>query len=743
MARLLIDVESTAGVKYGSGPITSATGWRQVKNLDRLGQFTFSMPASDPKAALLVNRRVVRARHDNVELGAGVIDQIDVQAGNPSMLTVSGLDLGVELTRRVTSNPLYLADRDDILVIRAYTLPIDTGSGEATGSPTDQPNMHDGDLGTYGTYAVGSGGSHNWLYIGHVEAFDYVSFVISNGTPWVGGAGTWQYFDGEAWVSLAPTSDTTYASGCTLMQSGTVAWASKSDMCSTVQNGRTAYWIRVHGTEASTRRIYDIRAEGYEPTADALQIIAAELPSGWGLSNYVRSPGLAAFDAGESETDGYWRWDPTRVTWSKVDEPARSVHERYSLKVEFTNHADTYCGVLGTLAGTFAPGDPVTAGAWLTGSGDVEFYLAYEDADGADFDYEDHGTITLSTTPTRYTVSGTCPASTARVSMGWNRTSGTPTLYINSPQISKSAAAIAYMGYGSTAKSDVYGSLHGENFIEALGKLADLTGEHWRVGPSRTIAWLRDEQPDCGIRAVSGGDPIAVESNDDICLIRSLKETEDSYDCVTRVYPRGAGFGDGQLTLLHASKSAPAGYTYSTSGNYVEHTAGYAADPAQRTVVFADIGPETTDQRAREYAADQLLDAAVVYLARRVDSAMSYDLEVVKVAEALLPGTSIRVVYRHSVDGFVAINIDEELIILSASVDIDSSGIQTTALTVSTIAAWPISDAELMARLVSEGRARSLYPQPIEAYTQVNTTDFTTRSGSLAVGGGGLSQIVS
>ena len=93
MTEIWLDVTTAAGTAYGAGPITTATEWTQRRVLDQAGEFSFSMPATDPQAALLENRRYVHCYgvvDDAVtELGSGIIDRIDTRVEDPTMLMVS------------------------------------------------------------------------------------------------------------------------------------------------------------------------------------------------------------------------------------------------------------------------------------------------------------------------------------------------------------------------------------------------------------------------------------------------------------------------------------------------------------------------------------------------------------------------------------------------------------------------------------------------------------------------------
>lgn len=103
-----IDVESS-GSKVGDGPIITATEWENQDVLDRAGTFNFSMPANDPKAALLVSKRVARCyalvNGAITQIGAGIIDKLSLRAEPDGlMLDVSGNNQLRELTYRQVGN---------------------------------------------------------------------------------------------------------------------------------------------------------------------------------------------------------------------------------------------------------------------------------------------------------------------------------------------------------------------------------------------------------------------------------------------------------------------------------------------------------------------------------------------------------------------------------------------------------------------------------------------------------------
>ena len=104
-----IDIEDASGNKYGNGPIKTATGWTSTCRLDAAGTFSFTMPAADPMAAEVQNKRYARCwragdditnpRDHMEEMGVGIIEQISlrVSANGVTMLEVSGIDSLSEL----------------------------------------------------------------------------------------------------------------------------------------------------------------------------------------------------------------------------------------------------------------------------------------------------------------------------------------------------------------------------------------------------------------------------------------------------------------------------------------------------------------------------------------------------------------------------------------------------------------------------------------------------------------------
>ena len=283
-------------------------------------------------------------------------------------------------------------------------------------------------------------------------------------------------------------------------------------------------------------------------------------------------------------------------------------------------------------------------------------------------------------------------------------------------------------GYSSTGVLD-YGAFAGELVLDALGKLAAHTGQHFRLAASgRYVRWLRSALVLSGMRAVRGGDSVALADNHDVCLIADIEEVADGYDLLTRVYPFGAGNADNRLTLAHTNRTPPTGYTLSVSTNELINTAAETALGLriERYLSWKEIGPISNSDTDLQSAANVLFDAALRELQIRSVVQHAYTLRVTKCDFILYPGQTLRVVYQgwfqivdHSgtpSGNYHYLNIDQDLVILETTTEIDGAGLRTVGLLVSTVAAWPTSAAELTADELAAGRLMEAHPQLTIAY---------------------------
>lgn len=334
-------------------------------------------------------------------------------------------------------------------------------------------------------------------------------------------------------------------------------------------------------------------------------------------------------------------------------------------------------------------------------------------------------------------------------------------------------------GFETTEKSILH-MFEGETVLQALVRLAEITGEHFYLGTGRTLVWMRGTgsaklkytayfgtfaagdtvtgatsgatgycaekgndgasdwlylsgvsgrfldsetitgspssaqgvttvayNPSSGLRAVQGGDTVALEGNEDICVITNLERVNDSYDLITRVYPYGAGDGDARTTLDGATWTPPSGYSISTGTNYIKRDAGETSyGQIERYLQFKDIvNPDT------------LAEAAYNWLRVMSYPLHVYRLEVAGLVGTINPGQTMRVIYHRWIDGYHAIDIDEDLIVLETTTRIDERGARTVALEVSTLDRWALDDAAALVSGLAGAAAAYTHPQPISGST--------------------------
>lgn len=253
-----------------------------------------------------------------------------------------------------------------------------------------------------------------------------------------------------------------------------------------------------------------------------------------------------------------------------------------------------------------------------------------------------------------------------------------------------------------------------ETVLAALIKVAERTGEHFRIGPGRYVQWMRTDTPDSGIRALGPiTSPIDAEGNDAVCLITNLEEIEDAQDEISRIYPYGGGSGDAaRVTLADTTESAPSGYTMSLLENYIEKD---GSDPEiYRTVVFSDIVYSGISEAAKRLASNAVFSAALTYLQARVTAPSFYRLTVGKLDGDLRPGDLFHLRYREVVDGIVIWDIEADLIATGLNKTISASGVHIVSIDAATVARPPESDEAYMSKQVEDLSSLIQHPQPID-----------------------------
>ena len=257
-----------------------------------------------------------------------------------------------------------------------------------------------------------------------------------------------------------------------------------------------------------------------------------------------------------------------------------------------------------------------------------------------------------------------------------------------------------------------YLEFSGQSVLTALLELAEQGGqeanqairEHFRLGTGRVLEWMGTDLDDSGIRAVraSGTDEVHPE----IVRIEDLSEVHDASEVVTRIYPTT---GDG-ITLALTNRTAPDGYTFSRAGNYIQHDEGYARYgliEVERT--FSELSMQQADSFTTHpsFAANQLFDRTVEVLRTHGLEQAFYRLRVAQFPRLLRPGETIRVVYHLFTEGEHVIDIDDELVILEATIQVSQGRLTTIGLDVSTADRWAKTDAGVVTDLVRERRRSS------------------------------------
>lgn len=281
-------------------------------------------------------------------------------------------------------------------------------------------------------------------------------------------------------------------------------------------------------------------------------------------------------------------------------------------------------------------------------------------------------------------------------------------------------------GYAVTQKA-IKHDFDRETVLNAFVRLAEITGEHFRLGAGRYLRWLQDDQTDSGYRAVVGGDDDAIAGADKICRIVSISEESSSYDLATRVYPAGIGNGTSELTLSGSAWSPPAGYAIDTANNYIRNTAAETTyGIIEKTEQFKDVGD-----------ADTLAEQAYEWLRRHDAPYKSYRLRLAGVKGLLYVGDTIRVVCHVWVDDENgtprhAIDIDDDLVILEATTKISEDGANTVEIMAATADRWPDDDTEALVNTLNQATTYIIHTQPVAASEISGDLDINT----LRVGGG-------
>lgn len=250
----------------------------------------------------------------------------------------------------------------------------------------------------------------------------------------------------------------------------------------------------------------------------------------------------------------------------------------------------------------------------------------------------------------------------------------------------------------SPPNDSIYGYFNGETVLQAAIKVAEKSQSHFYRGEGRSLIF-DSEFSLSSQRAIQARGELSAFN----CAITKLTQKIDTYDLITRIYPRGSGNANVQLTLRATDRVAPAGYTLDTLNNYIEYNQGTTDyGRIERQVDFRDIGPISNTNLDVIAASNALYDASLEYL-RRHSSELeqaTYTVQLSGCRTLLRPMQSIRVVYK---DSLADLDIDADLNILEATIEVSDDEIYTTNMVVSNADRWPKTDVGVVVDGIAEG----------------------------------------
>ena len=311
------------------------------------------------------------------------------------------------------------------------------------------------------------------------------------------------------------------------------------------------------------------------------------------------------------------------------------------------------------------------------------------------------------------------------------------------------------LGGAATTASNVYARFWNESILHGLGRVAQVTGEHFRYDSGRTLTWLGPSSTftAAGILATTNADPEAIEGEAGVCLITQIEEELDSYDLVTRLHLYGSGSGEARLSLL-AAETWPVGFVDGTTGTRVmtyaadiatatiggdtwkcDRSASYLENQTARTAygylvrmaTLNDVAPLSNTTADLADAADFLLQAGYNALRTRTAAQRSYRLALAGLSAILQVGETIAVQARAVTEDDSGtkrtyINIERsDLIVLETDTQIDERGVQTVGVLVATSDRWPETDDGALMDGMNESHVSRVLPQ---LGVSVDTTRF-------------------
>jgi len=222
----------------------------------------------------------------------------------------------------------------------------------------------------------------------------------------------------------------------------------------------------------------------------------------------------------------------------------------------------------------------------------------------------------------------------------------------------------------------------GETVLGALSKIAEESGEFFRLTAKRQVMWLGNAVRPTGVTLTRARG--SVQTNiAKVVFISDIEQIEDGWEIVTRLYPYGAGNGPARLTLEDAFPwMPPPGWAFNFEENYLENlTATDKYGLIEREITFNEIQVIRLDDLGRQSAADQLFRAAETWLHAHSAPVTSYRVTVVDGNTVFAPGDSVRLNFvDFDAGGFRTFDARGDWTVTEVTQSFDGNGVRSTKL---------------------------------------------------------------
>lgn len=270
----------------------------------------------------------------------------------------------------------------------------------------------------------------------------------------------------------------------------------------------------------------------------------------------------------------------------------------------------------------------------------------------------------------------------------------------------------------------------GESVLSAIVSLAKGGGAHYRMSSTARNLDFGEFGADSGVRLV-GAPELSNRLGDaaELAIIDSISILEEGSGIINKLIPVGAGQGESKITLKWV-QNEDVSYPVQTDTNPDGSTYYYIEDSTSQSAYGTiegiykrnDIRPLSNALGDLQNAADALYNAALSFLLDHKDPDTSYRISVQKLQSEVLPGETVRVVYRGMVEyegsPYKYVDIDTDLTVLSITDKFGDDGSIQSSLEVSASGVRPVSDTGLVAEMHRDLQVVRGQIQPNMAYNK-------------------------